>query len=359
MAELDIGQSTTPTIVQDFKTPSESTDGVSDGTGETFYDNENFNKFYGKYLSNAKTKAKIKAYATWVVGLGYTTDTITQPILDKIKGSGEDTFLSVLWNKMVIKKVNGDTYSEIIRNQTTGTLLNVKPLDPSSIRVVFNPEGIIIRYEQRSKIKGKANREILVENMLHLVNDRVADETHGDSVIESLIWNIEAQEEARRMFRKKVKNNGVIGIIEIDSEDPTKISNFKAPLKKGVEEGDFLLIPKDVVEVKDWGVTLDTQGIIQWLNYLADEEDQLIGIPKIITGGSGDIEGDSKISYLTFEPTYKREIRELEDDLFNQLGVRIKFNLPPSLKQELVDNEQANSSQTGFQPNDTTAGVGV
>ena len=358
MAELDIGQTTTPTPITDFQIPSMSTDGVQDQK-ETFYDNENWTKFYGKYMATTKLKAKIKAYATWIVGLGWEADSITTDILNDITGSGEDTFLSILWNMIVVKKINGDSYAEIIRNQETGTLINLKPLAPDRVRVVFGQDGIIERYEQRSSIKGEANKIIQVQNMLHLVNDRVADSKKGDGVVDSLIWNIEAQEEARRMFRKKVKNNGVIGIIEVDTEDTAKITSLKAPLKKGVEEGDFLIIPKDVVEVKDWGVTLDTQGIIQWLNYLADEEDQIIGIPKIITGGSGEIEGDSKIAYLTFEPKYKLEIRELKDDLWNQMAIKIDIVLPPSLKQELQDTEQANSSQVGFQPNDTTAGVGA
>ena len=357
MAELDIGQSTTPTIITDYTIDNLQTEGVEDQK-ETFYDNENWTKFYGKYMSTTKLKAKIKAYATWIVGLGYTTDTKTQVILDNIRGSGEDTFLSILWNKIVVKKINGDTYSEIIRNKETGTLINLKPLAPDSVRVVFGRNGVIKRYEQISRTKDP-NKIIKIENMLHLVNDRVADSLKGDSVIDSLIWNIESQEEARRMFRRKVKNSGIMGILKMDTEDNTKITALKPVIKKGMEEGIFLMVPEDVVDVQDWGMKLDTVGIVQWLNYLADEEDQLIGIPKIITGGSGEIEGDSKIAYLTFEPKYRREIGELEADLWNQLAIRIKFNLPPSLKQELQDTEQANSSQTNFQPNDTTAGVGA
>ena len=126
-----------------------------------------------------------------------------------------------------------------------------------------------------------------------------------------------------------------------------------------MEKGTFIIVPEDVLDVAEWAVKLNTQELIAWLNYLDDEFYQILGIPKVIAGGSGDIEGDSKISYLTFEPDYKRAITELQDDFWNQIGIRIKFNLPPSLKNELADNEAANTSQTGFQPNDTTAGVGV
>jgi len=359
MAELDIGQTTTPTIVSDHQTPSESTDGISDGTGETFYNNEDFDKFYGKYLGTTKIKMAIKAFATWVVGLGWEADPETTVLLDHIAGSGEDTFLSILWNMLVIKKVNGDSYAEIIRDKETGTLINLKPLDPSSITIVFDNKGIITRYEQRSKVNNKKNQVILVENMLHLVNDRVADNIHGDSVIESLEWNIEAQEEARRAHRKMVKRNGVVRVIELDTQNTAKINKFKIQWKTAIDNGDVLLLPKDVAEAKDWGGNLDTVGVLAWLNYLDDEFYQIIGIPKIIIGGSGEIEGDSKIAYLTFEPTYKREIRELKDDLWNQLAIKLDFILPPSLKAELQSSEAANTSQTGFQPNDTTAGVGV
>ena len=104
--------------------------------------------------------------------------------------------------------------------------------------------------------------------MFHIVNDRVSDETHGDSVIESLIWNLEAQDEARRMHRKKVKNSGIIGIVEVDADSTTKLTTLKEPIKKGVEEGSFLMIPKTVLEVKNWVMQLNTQELILWLNHL-------------------------------------------------------------------------------------------
>ena len=356
MAELDIAKTTTLTEISDLKIGSASTDGIS-GVGETRYSNDRWAEFYGKYKASTKLKSAIKKYATWVVGLGLTDET-KKVILRKIGGSGEDTILSVLWNMVVVKKINGDAYAEIIRNEETGTLINLKPLDPSKIIVVFNEQGIIDHYEQ--VVTGdKANTNIPIGKMFHIVNDRVADETHGDSVIDSLIWNLEAQEEARRMYRKKVKNSGIIGIIKVATDNDGKLTAVKAPVKEGVEKGTFLIVPEDVLEVGEWAVRLNTQELIAWLNYLDDEFYQILGIPKVIAGGSGEIEGDSKISYLTFEPDYRRAIRELEDDFWNQIALRIKFNLPPSLKEELQSNEKANTSQTGFQPNDTNAGVGV
>ena len=357
MAEFDIGQTTTPTIIDDYSISTKSTDGAGE-SGETRWFNNNFNKWYGKYNSSSKIKASIKAYATWVIGLGWTAKPIYQEQLDGITGWGKDSFTDILWNMLVIKKVNGDSYAHIIRNDS-GTFLNLKPLDPASMVHVVGPDGVLIRYEQISKIEGADNQKYLPHEILHFTNDRVADNIHGDSVIDSLMWNLDAQEEARRMYRKKVKNSGAIGVLEADTDDTTKLTNLKDPIKKAVEEGTFLIVPKDLIGIKEFAIRLNTQELIQWLNYLDDEYYQIIGLPKIIGGASGEIEGDSKVSYLAFEPVYKRAINELKDDLWNQMAIKIDINLPPSLNKEVLGNEQKNASQTGFQPNDTTAGVGV
>ena len=220
--------------------------------------------------------------------------------------------------------------------------------------------GIISRYEQRAKTgKSKGVKKFQPEQILHLVNDRVADMARGTSVIEAVEWNLEAQEEAKREHRKKVKRNGIVRVIEGDTEDTAKMNAFKGQWKKAIEEGDVLILPKDVAEAKDWHGTLDTAGVIQWLNYLDDEFFMIIGIPKIIMGGAGEIEGDAKVSYLAFEQVYKRESKELIDDIWNQLAIRITLNSPVSLKNTLADNEVKNTSQVGFQDHDTTAGVGA
>ena len=354
MPEQDIAKTTTPTGLSDFKIGSASTDGIS-GT-ETRYGNERWEEFYGKYKSSTKLKAVIKKWATWVVGLGLTEKSKT-PVIENIRGSGEDTIISILWNMLIVKKINGDAYAEIIRSDE-GTLINLKPLDPSGIVVVFNEQGVIDHYEQVTE-KEKPNVNIPVEKMFHIVNDRVADETHGDSVVDSLIWNLEAQEEARRMYRKKVKNSGIIGIVKAATDNNGKLTAVKVPIKEGMEKGTFIIVPEDVLDVSEWAVKLNTQELIAWLNYLDDEFYQILGMPKVIGGASGDIEGDSKISYVTFEPDYRRAIGELQDDFWNQVAERLEFNLPTSLIPQVQSSEKANTSQTGFQPNDTQAGVGA
>lgn len=357
MAELDISQTTTPETIIDTTIASETTDSP-DAAGETFWDNDDFTKFYGIYQNDAKVKSAINSFATWVLGLGWTTkDPATEVELEHIIGSGEDTFLAVMWNMIVVKKFNGDSYAEDIKDEGTGKRINIKPLSPEFIRVVFDKNRVIDRYEWR--IKGKPNQEIFRSKILHMSNDRVADNTHGTSVLEAVEWNVEARKEAKETHRKMLKRNGVVRIIELDTENTAKREAFKREWKDAIDKGDIIILPKGVAEAKDWHGNLDTAGVLAWLSYLDDELLQLLGIPKIIAGASGDIEGDSKISYLTFEQVYLRAVTELEADLWNQLSIQVEFNRPASLKQELVSNEAANTSQTAFQPNDTTAGVGA
>ena len=364
MPELNIDRTTTPLIVTDDKGEPLQTEGVNEA-GETWITYPEFTKWFAYYRSKEKSYSKVRmalnAYASWVLGQGWTADKLKTLQLKNIRGWGEDTLLSILWNMLVVKKFNGDSFAESIRNPEDARLLNLKPLDPSTMTTFLNPQGIIIRYEQTAKTGNTDTRPRTLKphQVLHLVNDRVADHFRGVSVIEAVEWNLQAQEEAKRAHRKMVKRNGIVRVIEVDTEDTTKIANFKIQWKAAIDAGDVLILPKDVAEAKDWHGQLDTAGVVQWLNYLDDEFFMIIGIPKIIMGGSGEIEGDAKVSYLAFEQVYKREVNELIDDLWNQLALKIKFNSPASLKSTLADNEEKNTSQLGFQPNDTTAGVGA
>lgn len=360
MAELNIDKTTTPLTVQDFKVDPLQTEGVNEA-GETWIEYPEFTKWFGNYRKIAKIKMAINAYATWVVGQGWASDNASVPILEGITGWGEDTFLSILWNMLVVKKFNGDAFAEIIRNPDTGTLLNLKPLDPSTMTTFLNEQGVIIRYEQRAKTgKEDTNPKVFQPNqILHLVNDRVADMARGTSAIEAVEWNTQAADEAKRAHRKMVKRNGIVRVIEVAIEDTTKINNFKKDWKDAIEKGDVLILPKDVAEAKDWHGQLDTAGVVQWLNYLDDEFFMIIGVPRIIMGFSGEIEGDAKMSYTAFAQIYKRESNELIDDIFNQLAIKITLNAPASITNEVSSNEAKNTSQVGFQPNDTTAGVGA
>lgn len=354
---MDVAETTTPTIVEDYSVDAVSPDSPADQE-ETIYDNTNFTTWFGNYKKTAKIKIAINAYATWVLGKGWLADDRVTGILENMNGWGEDTFNSILWNAIVTKMIAGDSFTEIIRNED-GVLINLKPLSPEHMRIIADRRGRIKRYEYRKVGKKGDFTKFNPNNILHLCNNRVVDEIHGTSAIQAVEWNVEATEEAKRTHRKMLKRNGVVRVIEIDTDDKAKRAEFKVEWKDAIDKGDVLILPKGVAEAKDWHGTLDTPGVIQWIKYLDDDFYMSIGVPRVILGGSSEFtEASSKIGYLTYEQVYTRETTELEADLWNQLAIRITFNKPVSLKGELLESEQKNTGQVGIQPNETEVGVG-
>ena len=100
------------------------------------------------------------------------------------------------------------------------------------------------------------------------------------------------------------------------------------------------------------------QNPIEWIRYLENFFYQAVGVPKIILGGSQEFtEASSKVGYLTFEQVYAREQKELEADLWNQLAIKVEFIRPVSLKDNVTQDEAANTGQVGIQPNETEVQV--
>lgn len=353
---LDIRNTTTADLssVPNFSVATKQTDG-STGNGETYYDNPNFTKWHGYYKSIPELKTPLNALATWVLGQGYTCQSMRDKvILDHITGAGEDTFLSILWNSLVVMKFNGDFYAEIIRDDVG--IQNLKPLYPASMRIVFNDKGKIIRYEQRSRTPGGEPKKFKPEEIFHRMNDRIADEIHGTSICEAVQWVIDARNEALA-DKRRMLHLSTIRVMEVDEDDPTKYATLSAQYAAAIKNGTVLLVPKGTGAITD--LTAPNSEHLVWIQYLENFFYQALGVPKVIVGGTAEnTEASAKVSVIVYEPTFTREITELENDVWNQLGIRIKINKQPSLMDNMQSQEAKNPNQAGFKPNDVTAGSG-
>ncbi|KKK93627.1 hypothetical protein LCGC14_2691000, partial [marine sediment metagenome] len=69
-------------------------------------------------------------------------------------------------NQMKVKTISKDSFAEIIRDEKE-VLINLKPLDPSSIVIIQDQKGRIKRYEQVSKTK-TPNKRFKPEQIFHL-----------------------------------------------------------------------------------------------------------------------------------------------------------------------------------------------
>lgn len=346
--------------VTDYTVETISPDSTSE-QDETTYINNNANDYFSYYKKIPELKKAIDISGNWVTGRGYEAPSLYKTILEHMDGWGEDTSESIFWNLYVCKKIYGDAFAEIIRDKN-GDLLNLKVLDPATIQVVVNRQGRIKRYEQIAKTGNTKTvwKKYKPNEILHLCNERVADEIHGTSVIQACQWVIDARNEAMSDWRR-ILHRSTVRLMYIDSDDTTTLNRIKSDWAQAIKYGELLLIPAkkgdaDVIELS--APNVDT--FLAWIKYLENFFYIALGIPKVILGGSEEFtEASSKIAYLTFEQVYAKEQRELEADLWNQCQLRLTFNKPVSLKSETLSSEEKNTGQVGFQPNATQINSGA
>jgi hypothetical protein len=139
----------------------------------------------------------------------------------------------------------------------------------------------------------------------------------------------------------------------VDAENTTKLNHIKEQYKEGINNGEILLLPAKKGDADFEDLTLPpVDAFLKWIQYLENNFYQAVGVPRVIATSENYTEAASKVGFLTFEPVYTSEQTLLEGDLFNQMGIKIKFNRPPSLSGVLQQSEEKNTGQTAIQPNE-------
>jgi hypothetical protein len=345
----------------DFSVDAVSTDGAGDQK-ETTWQMTDWSTNLGYYKKIPELKAAIDTKANWTVGAGYEADEATMLLLGTIKGNGKDSFNSILKNLIRTSVIGGDAFAEVIRDKE-GFLRNIKPLDPSTIKVVQNSKGRIKRYEQVSKTT-KPNREFKPEEIFHLSRERIADEMHGVSVIPSVEWIILARNEAMADWKRVLHRNvDPLWIYHLDTDDTTEIAAFKAKNDLARKNGENMYIPKGVV-VPELVSTATNASLnpLTWINQLNDYFFQCVNVPQIIMGNAKEFtDASGKIVYLSYEQSVKAEQLYIEEQVLGQLNVEIALTFPASLQNEALSGQPNPADMTteeeplepAAQPNDT------
>ena len=310
----------------------------------------------GYYKTIPELRAVIDAKATWTIGKGFKADTQVTFICQTIKGFGKDTFNTILENMSRTMQIGGDAYAEIIKDDD-GNLINLKPLDTGVIKIIVNRAGLIIRYEQMSKVKNP-NKKFKPEQIFHLTRNRVADEIHGTSLIETLEWIILAKNEVQSIYKQIMQRNiRPVIIWHLATDDPAEITKFKALKDKTNSDGENIYIPKDTVVPEVLTVAPNaTLNPMPWLEYLNKQFYQTSGVPQIIVGGSSEfVEKATAIVYLAYQQNVEEDQLYIEEQVGQQLGMEIELEFPVSLENELLSDKKKDGDST-MQP--AEAGVG-
>lgn len=330
--------------VGNYSVDSKTTDGIY-SQDENKWTNQKASTWYGLYYGVGEYRAAIDAFAIWTVGQGYVPElNAHKTMLDRVDGWGEDTFLSIMRSMVATKKFNGDAYAEIIDDENDN-LLNLKQLDPRRMAHITNKQGRIIRYEYEQG--EKEVKKYKPEEILHFCNARILDEPHGTSITSAVEWVITTIEEARRDWRR-VMHLSSVRILYVDENDTARQDKIKTELGAGIKSGNVVMLTCKPEEAKFEDLVVPpAQAWTIYLGHLEDKFYKQLGVPKVVLGGTSEnTEASAKVGVISFEPVWTYEIQELEADLWNQLGIRVKFNKQPSLMGDMQRDEAKNTGQT-------------
>jgi len=340
-----------------FTVPGESLDSPNEIT-ETEYMNTKWEQQLGYFNTIAELQATINAKATWTIGKGFKADEVTEMLLDTIKGNGMDTFNTILENMIRTYYIGGDSFCEIIRDDEDN-LINLKPLNPKRIKIIVNKQGILSRYEDT--LKGKITK-LKPEQIFHLARNRIGDQIHGVSVIDSVENIILARNESISDYKQVMHDNVTPRWkFKLKTDDPTEIAAYKAKMDAATKTvSTNIYEPFDVSESELITVapnaTLDPKA---WIEAQGDFFYEAVGVPQIILGGSGEFtEASAKIAYLAFQQNIEEEQLFIEEQVLSQLNLVIELEFPASLENELLSDEKKDGDETESQPSETTAGEG-
>lgn len=348
-------------VVADVTVNSLNTDSAN-GQKEFYWQNTKWSQYWGYFNSIPELKSALLMKATWDVGKGYTCDSNTKVILDHVSGWGKDTFLDILFNLDLISRLAGDAFAEIIRDKDTGLLLNLKPLDPGSIRIVVDEKGLILRYEQFSNFSKQTINNFDPEDILHISHNRLADQIHGISDIISMEQTILAELESFTDIKKIMHRFARPMIIfKLGTDDPSKIEAFKNKMDQALNKGENIYVPDDKNTLSYDIVQININNVVMsWRDDIRNKFYRTLGLPLIVFGSSGSTESGGKIEYLAHEQVFSHDQKFLEEQIWNQLYLRIKLNSPVTLLENLRSDERKDADQgLELQQSDVTAGSGA
>ncbi len=348
--------------ITDFTVQTQVLD-VAGNQKETIWQNPKHSQQLGYYKEIPELKSAIDAKAKWTIGRGFTANDRDTVTLENIRGYREDTFNIILKNMIIAKQITGDSYAEIIRDRETGRLLNLKVLNSGAMRIVYNRQGTIEKYQYpKFKVEGKEQEfdEFEPQEILHFVNNRIENEIHGTSIIDSVESIILKRNEALDDYQKVLHRNVYpVKIWYLDTDDPTEIQKFIAKIELTTKDKENIFVPKGQVEVDVSSIAPNsTLNPMPFITLLSNFFFQAVGIPQIVLGGSQEFtEATAKISYLAFQQSVEDEQREIEAQIWSQLAIRINLIFPASLENELLSDKAKDKTSGATQPNDTTVGV--
>jgi hypothetical protein len=309
------------------------------GTSNT-WQSRDWKTHNGYYEDHSSVKIVINKVADWSVGKGAnTTKATTQKIIDRIIGSGKDTFGEVIKNQIRVRHIDGDSYAEIVGGKGSA-LRNLKPLNPAAIKIYYNDVGMLDHYGYQWP--GQEEQRFEKEEIFHLSLNRNADATHGTGDIKSLITFLEKIKQLDADMAVFFHSYVVPMILwEIKSSKTADIAKFKADHKTAKNAGTDIIIPEKAVgwEIIEVGAKSGVDPL-KWRQTWVEEVTKGGGVPALIMAiEAGTTEASSKMVYLAWQQVIEDEQNYLEKQIKLQLGLDVTFEFPARIEENLGEDE--------------------
>lgn len=350
MAEYNPSSASTTSFdstVPDFLVDSVKLDFESGNTDETYYYFTEACKHYGYYFKLSEVFNSANALATWTTHRGYEVLDARKQELEHVRGTGNQSFTNLMWSHEVTKLIVGDSFIEV--KKQGNVIVNMIPISPERVRLVFKKNGLLKRYDVWN---GKRWTPVQKKNMLHSSNKKFADQQHGTSQLTASEFIIDALNEAMRDERVIKHRDKALGIAYYSTDKTGKITYVNTQIEKAVKNGEMVGLPEKTVKIEPYP-SRSSEDRSAWIEMLQNKFYQDFGVPRSIASSDGTSEVGGKMGHVIFEPIYTKEQVDLEEDLWHQQQIRIKFNRPPSLGGLVQEEEQKNTGQTNIQPNDS------
>lgn len=348
MATLNLSNATTTDFtnqVPNFIVESMALD-VANGDGsETYVYYDKATENFGYYFNHPQIASRVNSLCTWGFGQGWTTtDVQMEIILPKIDGNGKETFNQIVWNHEAVMLMNGDSFTEIVRSDT-GTLINMINISPERVKTVFKGTRII-RYEIWNGSKWVTKK---LKDIWHSFNNKIGDSITGTSDIQSNKNVNDAMIEAFEDERVIKHRDKALGIVYYKTNNTGKIAFANTQIENAVKNGEMVGMPEDTAKIEPYP-SKSSEDRQNWLSYVENLGYQTGGVPRSLVTSDGTSEVGGINGHLIFEPIYGRQQLDRENELWQQVAIKIKFNRPPSLAPKTQENAEKNTGQTAIQP---------
>lgn len=319
---------------------------------ETKYTNPEADKQFSAFWNVEEYQNVVFMKAIWTSGKGWTAEEPTKSILERISGNGKDTISEIILNLDIMSMVHGDAFAHITRGENADkTLINLKVLNPATMAVIYNDEGIILRYEQMNRNDPKKVFKTFQPNeIFHLQHLRIGDQIHGTSLYQRVKKIIEADEKSFKILDKVMRHQAAPFIIwNLKTDDEGKINVFANKIRSVREKYEDLFVVNDESIATHEVVEISANNIIlQWRDELRNKFYRAVGLPQIVPGGGGaSTDSDARVIYLAFEQLVKQRQLFIEEQFWKQLGIKIKLT-PPTTMMELIGNDENKDAAAPF-----------